>query len=132
MILASPFVTRMFNAAVISQAYRIKTYLNDMTPFYKTSSESGCDDINSFPISQDSTQKMLVPDTTPSFLSLVDYEESPSHIQVVVKKYIDIDFEQGYEKSIVLLAGLRYQRRSRCCRAPARNPRLPCDIEDLV
>lgn len=36
-LLASPFVSRMFEAAVISQTYRIQTYLNDMTAYYATS-----------------------------------------------------------------------------------------------
>lgn len=34
--LSSPFVARLFHAALVKKTYRIQQYLNDMTPYYET------------------------------------------------------------------------------------------------
>ena len=39
--LSSLFVSRLFHAALVKQAYRIQSYLADRTPYYKSSKRNG-------------------------------------------------------------------------------------------
>ena len=39
--LSSPFVLRLFHAALVKKTYRIQQYLRDMTPYYETSKPNG-------------------------------------------------------------------------------------------
>ena len=36
MLIASPLLTRLYQASIVSKAYRVQTYLHDMTHFYPT------------------------------------------------------------------------------------------------
>lgn len=39
--LSSPFVVRLFQAALVKKTYRIQHYLKDMTPYYNSRKQSG-------------------------------------------------------------------------------------------
>lgn len=41
MVITSPFVARLFYAALVSNLYLIQSYLRDMTPYYETKKRDG-------------------------------------------------------------------------------------------
>ena len=41
MVITSPFVVRLFYAALVSNLYLIQSYLRDMTPYYETKKKDG-------------------------------------------------------------------------------------------
>ena len=41
MVITSPFVARLFYAALVSNLYLIQSYLRDMTPYYETKKKDG-------------------------------------------------------------------------------------------
>ena len=41
MVITSPFVARLFYAALVSNVYLIQSYLRDMTPYYETKKKDG-------------------------------------------------------------------------------------------